>query len=259
MAKVKEKKIQEKKTKSKSPLIREYAEALIIALLAALIIRTFIVQAFRIPTGSMEDTLLVGDFLLVNKFIYGARVPFLDWKLPAIREPEQGDIVVFKYPRNEKQDYIKRCIAVGGQTVEIRNKEVYVDGKRFEDSIHSKFIDEVIKPPGVVEYDVEPRGAGNRDNYGPVRVPEGHLFVMGDNRDNSLDSRYWGFLPRKNLIGNALIIYFSWDKIVPFYRIFSKIRWSRIGRLISLNNIEFYPVIVTIPSIVRIKMNGIHS
>ena len=259
MAKVKEIKTPENQTKSKVPVIREYAEALIIALLAALIIRTFIVQAFRIPTGSMEDTLLVGDFLLVNKFIYGAHVPFLDWRLPAIREPKQGDIVVFKYPRNEKQDYIKRCIAVEGQTIEVRNKDVYVDGKRFENPANCKFIDEIIKPPGVVEYDVEPRGAGNRDNYGPVRVPDGHLFVMGDNRDNSLDSRYWGFLPRKNLIGNALIIYFSWDKLVPFHRIFSKIRWTRIGRLISWNNLIFDPIIISIPSTVLSGTKGINS
>ncbi len=221
-----------KATRPKSTA-REYVEAFAVALLAALLIRTFVVQAFRIPTGSMEDTLLVGDFLLVNKFIYGAHIPFTDWTLPAFKEPKPGDVVVFKYPRNPDQDYIKRCIAVGGQTVEIRDKVVYVDGRKFEEPPHLKHIDSHIKPEGVTEYDVEPRGAGNRDNYGPVRVPEGHLFMMGDNRDNSLDSRYWGFLPRENVIGEALIIYFSWDTVKPLYKLLTKIRWTRIGNLIS--------------------------
>lgn len=221
-------------------VIREYVEALVIALCAALLIRTFVIQAFRIPTGSMEETLLVGDFLLVNKFIYGAHIPFTDWTLPALREPKQGDVVVFKYPRNMKQDYIKRCIAVGGQTVEVRDKVVYVDGKEFPNPPKSKFIDPTIKPAGFTEYDIEPRGAGNRDNYGPISVPEGHLFVMGDNRDNSLDSRYWGYLPRENVIGEAIIIYFSWDKNVPLYNIIRKIRWMRIAKLIS--HIQYSPV-----------------
>lgn len=235
--------MEEKKKKSFSMgrpsalrVIREYVEAFAIALIAALFIRTFVVQAFRIPTGSMEDTLLVGDFLLVNKFIYGAKIPFTNWRLPSIREPKPGDIVVFKYPRNEEQDYIKRCIAVEGQVVEIRDKMVYVDGKKFDTPAGCKFIDPTVKPRGVVEYDIEPRSAGNRDNYGPVQVPEGHLFCMGDNRDNSYDSRYWGFLPRENVIGEALIIYFSWDPNMPLYRIFNKIRWTRIANLISWNS-----------------------
>jgi len=220
------------KTKKKT-ILQEYIEAFAFAIIAALILRALVIQAFRIPTGSMEDTLLVGDFLLVNKFIYGARIPFTNTRLPAIRQPKQNDVIVFKYPEDPELDYIKRCIASEGQTVEIKNKVIHVDGKRFPLPAHAKFIDPEIKPPGVQDYNVQPVGAGNRDNYGPVIVPKGYLFAMGDNRDNSLDSRYWGFLPKKNIVGNALIIYWSWDKEIPTYKIFSKIRWDRIGDLIK--------------------------
>ena len=222
-----------KKTKKKKNIIQEYVEAFGVAIIAALILRALVIQAYRIPTGSMEDTLLVGDFLLVNKFIYGARIPFTGIRLPALKHPKQNDIIVFKYPKDPKLDYIKRCIAVGGQTVEIKNKVVYVDGKEFPLPPHGKFIDPEIRPPGVEDYDIYPPGAGNRDNYGPVTVPEGYFFMMGDNRDNSLDSRYWGFLPKKNIVGGALIIYWSWDKDIPLYRIFHKIRWNRIGNIIK--------------------------
>jgi len=202
-----------KKPTSKSMrIIREYAEALIIAAVAAFLIRAFVIQAFRIPTASMEDTLLVGDFLLVNKFIYGAKVPFFEWRLPKVRDPKPGDVIVFKYPRNPKLDYIKRLIAVHGQTVEIKDKIVYVDGKKFESHGVIKFIDPRVKPSGIQDYDIFPKDSGNRDNC--------------------LDSRYWGFLPQENVIGEALIIYFSWNSQFPFYRIFSKIRWSRICDLI---------------------------
>jgi len=229
-----------KKPRKKKSAIREWFEALLFAAVAALIIRTFFIEAFRIPTGSMEDTLLIGDFLLVNKFIYGARtpdrIPILNIKipyirLPAIREPRRGDVIVFRYPRDERLDYIKRCIAVGGDTVEIRNKVVYVNGKRVPDPPLAKYSSYTL-PPGKIERGIYPPGAGNRDNYGPVVVPEGYYFMMGDNRDNSADSRYWGFLPRENIIGKALIIYWSWDKNVPLYRFFKKVRWSRIGKII---------------------------
>jgi len=230
-----------KAERKKKGIIREYAEALIVAFIAAMILRTFVVQAFRIPTGSMENTLLVGDFLLVNKFIYGAkspdRIPFLNIKiprlikLPPIRKPRRGDIIVFKYPRDESLDYIKRCVALPGDTVEIRNKVLYVNGKRVPDPPLAKHTSNTY-PPDKIEFGIYPPGAGNRDNYGPVVVPEGHYFMLGDNRDNSLDSRYWGFLPEENILGKAMIIYFSWDKDVPFYNIFKKIRWSRIGNII---------------------------
>ena len=220
------------KKKKKKNIIQEYVEAFGVAIIAALIIRALVIQAFRIPTGSMENTLLVGDFLLVNKFIYGAKIPFTDIRLPAFDEPKPNDIVVFKYPKDPKLDYIKRCLAVGGQTVEIRNKVVYVDGKEIPLPPKGQHIFSDIRPPGVQDYDNFPTGSGNRDNYGPVKVPENHYFMLGDNRDNSQDSRYWGFLPKENIVGKPLIIYFSWDKTIPLYRFFKKIRWVRIGDLI---------------------------
>lgn len=211
------------------------------------LIRLTVVEAFRIPTGSMENTLLVGDFLLVNKFIYGVRSP--DWigvpftragffipffRLPSIREPNQGDILVFRFPGDPNLSYIKRCIALEGQTVEIREKKVYVDGKMFENPPRSKFTSNVVYPRKYVEDIIVPKRMEmrNRDNYGPVVVPPGHLFVMGDNRDHSSDSRYWGFLSRDLIIGKALIIYFSWEKSVPIFKLHEKLRWERIGNLI---------------------------
>ncbi|NOY77139.1 MAG: signal peptidase I [Calditrichaeota bacterium] len=233
--------LKKKEKKKKKSVVREYVDSLIWALVAALILRTFVVQAFRIPTGSMEDTLLVGDFLLVNKFEYGVRTPDtipltgikIPWtRLPAIRNPRPHDVVVFKYPRNPKLDYIKRCIATGGDTVQVIQKKVYVNGKPFKDPPHVKYTNYYI-PPGQIEYGIYPPGAGNRDNYGPVVVPPNSYFMMGDNRDNSSDSRYWGFLPHDNVLGEALIIYWSWDKTIPMYRFFKKVRWNRIGMLIK--------------------------
>ena len=230
-----------KKQKPKNKnIFREYSEAILFALVAALILRIFVVQAFRIPTGSMEDTLMVGDFLLVNKFIYGVRtpdkIPFINvripWvRLPGFKDPERGDVVVFKYPENPDQDYIKRCIAVGGDTLEIKNKKIYINGKYVEYPPHSKLLSNTL-PPNYPEAGIKPAGAGNKDNYGPVVVPENHYFMMGDNRDNSLDSRYWGFLPAENIVGEALIIYFSWDKTAKFYQLFKMIRWGRIANII---------------------------
>ena len=228
--------------------IREWIELIVSIVVIVFIIRLTVVEAFRIPTGSMEDTLLVGDFLLVNKFIYGIRSP--DWigipftkagffipffRMPGFREPRQGDIVVFRFPLDKNLSYIKRCIATEGQTVEIRDKVVYVDGVPFENPPKSKFTSEITYPRGYVERAVVPRKMEmrNRDNYGPITVPPGHLFAMGDNRDNSADSRYWGFLPRDLVIGKALIIYFSWDKKLSPLRLNRKIRWNRIGNLIK--------------------------
>ncbi|MFC1723978.1 signal peptidase I [candidate division KSB1 bacterium] len=223
-----------KKTKpSKKNIWREYGEALAVAIVAALIIRAVVIQSYRIPTGSMEDTLLVGDFLLANKFVYGAKIPFIGVKLPAFKDPKQGDIIVFKYPLDPDISYIKRCVAVEGQTVEIKDKILYVDGRRYPDPVHSKFIDSHIYPKDHYDPEIQPPGSGNRDNYGPVKVPEGYLFMMGDNRDNSLDSRYWGFLSKDLIVGEALILYFSWDTNIPLYKIFKKIRWSRILDLIK--------------------------
>ncbi len=226
--------------------IRDWVETIITVGLMVFVIRVTVVEAYRIPTSSMEDTLLVGDFLLVNKFIYGIRTP--DWlgipftkigfsiphtRLPGFKEPKQGDVIVFRYPRDERINYIKRCVAVEGQTVEIRNKKLFVDGKPFNEPPKVKHTDFRIIPASVNQRDIFPPGAGNRDNYGPVKVPKDHLFMMGDNRDNSLDSRYWGFLPEKNIVGKALIIYFSWDKNAPLYRLHKKIRWNRLLGLIK--------------------------
>lgn len=196
------KKPQAKKKEKKSALtvIREYVESFAIALIFALIVKCSVVEAYKIPSGSMEDTLLIGDFLLANKFIYGSKVPLLPVHLPAIRDPKPGDIVIFKFPGDPKVNYIKRCVAMEGQTVEIKNKILYVDGKRVEDPSLAKFTDPKTRSPG---RDV-------RDNYGPVKVPKGHLFMMGDNRDNSSDSRFWGFLPRELVLGKAMIIHWSW-------------------------------------------------
>lgn len=225
--------------------VRDWIETIVTVGLMVFVIRVTVVEAFRIPTGSMEDTLLVGDFLLVSKFTYGIRTP--DWvgipftqiglevpftRLPGIKDPQQGDIIVFRYPKDPRINYIKRCVAVGGQTVEVRDKKIYVDGEFFNDRYGMKYNETHIMPKGLQERGIYPKNAGNRDNYGPIKVPEGHYFMMGDNRDNSLDSRYWGFLPEENIVGKAYRIYFSWNKTVPFYRFFSKIRWNRIGGLI---------------------------
>lgn len=226
-----------KKEKSKT---LELFQIALYALLFAYIIRIFFVQAFKIPTGSMEDTLLVGDLLLVNKFVYGARtpdkIPFTEikipqYQLPALHEPHSGDVIVFKFPPDPMVDYIKRCIAVAGQTVEIKDKVVYVDGKPFTDNVNPpglKFEDPEIIPRDKGYETVYPKNAGSRDNYGPVTVPKGFLFTMGDNRDRSYDSRQWGFVPREYVIGKALMVYWSTASDDNL-----DIRWSRIGMLVE--------------------------
>lgn len=308
------------KSKKKSPT-REYTEAILVALLAALLIRTFIVQAFRIPTGSMKDTLLVGDFLLVNKFVYGARtpdsIPFTDillpyLRLPAFKDPEPGEIVVFKFPDNLTQDYIKRCIAGPGQTYEIREGQVYIDSqpegkkeliKKEYDPDEGHFVeyyrvtrkdgktytirhyaDQNFQARNLPAFRVPKKGdaipinaetmafgqgiqgldeAGNQmytslyrkiiEQYEGHKITQNedkfyidgfeaasytfkqdYYFMMGDNRDNSSDSRVWGVLPKENVVGEALIIYWSWDWDwdQPIYEIFSHVRWSRLANVI---------------------------
>ncbi len=231
-------------TEEKNKRERGFFEGLFMALIAALIIRQFIVGAYTIPTSSMEDTLLVGDFLLVNKFTYGMRTP--DWigipftsigvnlpwlRLPAIRDPEPYDIIIFRYPVDPTQDYIKRCIAKEGQTVEVINKEVFVDGKPFPKPPHMKHIYSEIIPKNRPMSPTFMR-LGSRDNYGPITIPADAYWAMGDNRDNSLDSRYWGFVPHKNIIGQALVIYFSFDTRQPLSRFYNMIRFNRIGTII---------------------------
>jgi signal peptidase I len=194
-------------------IIREYVEAALWALMITLFLRAFVIQAFRIPSESMKDTLLVGDFLFVNKFEYGPKIPFTHMRLPGLRQPRRGDVIVFQFPQDPSKDFIKRCVATGGETLEIRNKQVSVGGATLKEpyAIHS---DPTVKPAGY-EY---------RDNYGPYTVPPGELFMMGDNRDNSNDSRYWGSLDMDLVKGRAMFIYWSWD---------GERNWPRWNRILS--------------------------
>jgi signal peptidase I len=187
----------------KKSVVREYFESIVIAVILALFVRTWAVQAFKIPTGSMENNLLIGDHLLVNKFVFGPATGGAERALLPMRDIRRGDVVVFKYPDEPERDFIKRVIGLPGETVELRNKKVYIDGRPLnEPYVH--FLDPEPASEEVTSFDV-------RERYGPVRVPEGQYFVMGDNRDNSQDSRYWGFLPRGHIKGRALMIYWSFD------------------------------------------------
>ena len=200
----------QEKTKSK---IREYAEAILIAILIAVLIRTFVIQAYKIPSKSMVPTLLVGDHLLVNKFIYGVKIPVIRKTILPVTDPKQGDIIVFIYPEDRSKDYIKRVIGVAGDKIEIRDKKIFINDQRYEDS-WGIYTDSRSLPHDV------------RDYYGPYVVPPNSLFVMGDNRDHSADSRFWGFVDIKDVEGKALILYWSWDS-----EDFS-LRWSRLGKLL---------------------------
>src|SRR5436190_272881 len=222
----------------KKSTVREYFESIVIAVILALFIRTFIVQAFKIPTGSMEENLLIGDHLLVNKFVFGPTASSLERALLPVTSVKRGDIVVFKYPEEPDRDFIKRVIGLPGETVEIRNKKIYIDGRPLDEPyVH------ILTPPSndyqeVTSFDV-------RERYGPVSVPADKYFVMGDNRDNSQDSRYWGFLPRDYVKGRALLIYWSYESGREDYvdeglwastkrlasvvtHFFTKTRWERL-------------------------------
>lgn len=237
----------------KKEVFKDWAKTLTFAFLLYLVIRFFLVQAFKIPTGSMENTLLVGDFLLVNKMVYGAttprRLPLLDVELPNIRFPafeipKRGDIVVFEYPLDHSLDFVKRCVAVSGDTVEMRDKVLYINHVP-QDESYVRHTD-----PGVVRS--EDLGAESkkmqwqysylveeekkklngdyrptRDNFGPLVVPENKYFCLGDNRDASSDSRYWGFVDRELIKGKPMILYFSWDNNNWFPR------FNRIGQIIQ--------------------------
>jgi len=200
----------------KKGALRENIEAIIVAVILALFIRTFVVQAFKIPSGSMKDTLLIGDHILVNKFIYGVKAPFFKKTIIPINDPKRGDIIVFEFPEDPSKDFIKRVIGLPGDVVEIRNKKLVVNGKTVKDS-HS-----IHKDPKIFPARLQPR-----DNLGPITVPEGKLFVMGDNRDFSYDSRFWGFVDLLAVKGKAFIIYWSWDK-----ENFG-VRWGRLGHLLE--------------------------
>ena len=237
---------------------REWFEALIIAAIFATILRVFVVESYRIPTGSMESTLLAGDFLFVNKYVYGPKIPFTDIRLPGVKKVDRGDIIVFKFPKDRSLNYIKRCVALSGDTLEIHGQQLSVNKKLSPLPPHAQFIGNRMAA-GDGDYMIFPQFSNfNKDNYGPIRIPrkgdivrltplnyplysaliadEGHevslqgrsvfidgapvqnytvqsnyYFAMGDNRDNSLDSRFWGFLPEKDIVGQALMVYWSWN------------------------------------------------
>jgi len=210
-------------TIKKKSTFREYAEAAVIAILLALFIRTFVVQAFKIPSGSMKPTLLIGDHLLVNKFIYGIKIPFIDRYMIQFKKPIKGDIVVFKWPKDEKKDFIKRIIGVEGDKIEIRNDILFVNGEKIKTKYIGRYQDE-----GIVQADRYLESLDGYDHhildesmkyedFGPIVVPERSIFVMGDNRDNSQDSRYWGFVSLNKIKGKALIIYWSWPHWKRFF------------------------------------------
>jgi signal peptidase I len=188
----------------KKSTVREYFESIVIAVILALFVRTWVVQAFKIPTASMENNLLVGDHLLVNKYVFGPTESDLARKLLPVRDIRRGDIVVFKYPDEPERDFIKRVIGLPGDTVELRNKKVHINGEPIDEPYVHFLEPAVVAGHEVTSFDV-------RERYGPVRVPDGQYFVMGDNRDNSQDSRYWGFLPRHFIKGRALMIYWSYE------------------------------------------------
>ena len=193
--------VQEAETRvKKKSVLREYAEAILIAIILALLIRTFVVQAFKIPSGSMIPTLLVGDHILVNKFVF------------RFRDPQRGDVIVFKYPWDEKRDFIKRVVAVGGEEVTMKDRTVFIDGRP------------LVEPYAI--YSDSRLSGGPGYQYGPVVVPPGSYFVMGDNRDNSQDSRFWGYLKKEKIRGKSFLIYWSWDSEK------GGLRWWRLGRLI---------------------------
>ena len=207
------------KKKRKSQL-RETVEAIVVAFAIALVIRTFVIQAFKIPSGSMIPTLLIGDHILVNKFLLGTPVdvPFTDvhlFMMPGLRKPHRGDVIVFKYPEDPTRDFIKRVIGVEGDVVESKDKIIYVNGHRLVEP-YTQHVDSSIKPAGL----------DRRDTFGPVKVPKDSVFVMGDNRDQSYDSRFWGFVNRSQIKGKAIIIYWSWDSEKSWPR------FDRIGRII---------------------------
>ena len=214
----------------REPILVEYARSFFPVILIVLLFRSFLAEPFKIPSGSMMPTLLVGDFILVNKFAYGLRLPVLNTKILEIGEPQRGDVFVFRYPRNPKVDYIKRVIGLPGDEITYRNKVVYVNGKEIPQTDLGPYVgsgDEGRKMAGAeirhemlpgVEHDILTWSL-HSGAEGTFRVPAGHYFAMGDNRDNSEDSRYWGFVPEANLVGRAFVIWMNWDSGIDFKRI----------------------------------------
>jgi signal peptidase I len=209
--------MEKRRVKSKT---REYVESLIIAAIIAFFVRSFVIQAFKIPSSSMEPTLLIGDHLLVNRLSYVMKVPFTDTVIFSLGDPKKNDVIVFRYPKEPDKDFIKRVIATPGDTIEIKDKIIFVNGKRIDDKWG------YYSDPSIAPGDINPR-----DNFGPFKVPKDAYFVMGDNRDRSLDSRFWGIVPKDLLVGRALILYFSWNG--KSEDLLDYIRWTRIGKLIK--------------------------
>jgi signal peptidase I len=224
----------------KKSTLREYFESIVIAVILALFIRTFVVQAFKIPTGSMENNLLIGDHLLVNKFVFGPTETGLERALLPVGTIKRRDVIVFKYPEEPDRDFIKRVIGLPGETVEVREKKVYINGTALDEPyVH------FLQAPSADSEFHEVTSSDVRQNYGVVTVPPDHYFMMGDNRDNSQDSRYWGFLPRENIKGKALVIYWSYEAdrddyqdesagatvkgfVSVFAHFFTRTRWDRM-------------------------------
>ncbi len=213
---------------------REYAEAIVVAMLLAFAIRVFVVQAFKIPSGSMIPTLLIGDHILVSKLSYGFQWPsdcrfhlsfppvtcYASQTVLPFSSPKRGDVIVFRYPEDEEKDFIKRIVGLPGDTVEIKNKTVYINGQAFDDTAFTQRVD-----PGLIDGLINPR-----DNFGPVTVPDDAYFVMGDNRDQSLDSRFWGYVRDTKIKGKAFRIYWSWNGQGNWTQ---WVRWGRLGKAIE--------------------------
>lgn len=218
---------------SRKSILREYAEAIIVAMLLAFAIRVFVVQAFKIPSGSMIPTLQIGDHILVSKLSYGLQWPgdcklkmsfppatcYASYNLMSFGQPARGDVIVFRYPEDEDKDFIKRVVGLPGEQIEIRNKVVHINGAPLEDRSYTQRVD-----PGIIDGMINPR-----DNFGPVTVPQGTYFVMGDNRDQSLDSRFWGYVRAEKIKGKAFRIYWSWSGQGHWQQ---WVRWERLGRAI---------------------------
>jgi signal peptidase I len=230
------------RTRSRLTFLWEWTKIFQVSVLLFLLIRTFFVEAFKIPSGSMEGTLLVGDFLLVNKLVYGAEVPFTHKRLPRLREPQRGDIIVFEYPQDPTKNFVKRLVGVPGDTLAMRDGVLLRNGTTVREgyAVHT----DPAMDPGAEDFQwqrnhlVREAGAAgaapaSRNNWGPLVVPRGHYFVLGDNRDNSLDSRYWGFVPDSLVKGRPFVIYYSYaPDTTKGFSWLTRVRWQRLGERI---------------------------